>query len=489
MKKLNKLFLAMAPLATLVSLPFAQTAVAHGYISKPESRGYLCRLTQNTNCGNVVYEPQSLEGPDRFPESGPADGHIASAGHGAFSQLNAQTISRWTKRPIKAGPNEFTWTFTANHSTRDWRYFITKTTWDPNSPLTRDQFEAVPFCEYSGHYKQPPRQVTHLCNVPADRNGYHIVLGVWDVGDTGMSFYNVVDLMIDNGDTSNVYWQDVGDILSGRNLTVGSSVKTRVFGSDSKDLPSLQTVLEIDTEEAGLSGNWPLALAQKINESQSWLQAGQLDKNNQIQPMAGRNEIFAQSNSGISSVELEFVQAPLPKPDFNVSGLSHNYEVNDNAVSFDFSVDISEKATITATLNKNYSSVLTKIFNVESGQSELSLDYPEAQAGHYNLVISYNAENGTTDQKAYHLNIVVADDGGDPDPIDPIEPPKTNADFVFPDSLSSYKAGTTVLQPKNGKIYQCKPWPYNGYCVQWSKGSNQYEPGVGLYWNMAWIEQ
>ena len=155
MKKLNKLFLAMAPLATLVSLPFAQTAVAHGYISKPESRGYLCRLTQNTNSGNVVYEPQSLEGPDRFPESGPADGHIASAGHGAFSQLNAQTISRWTKRPIKAGPNEFTWTFTANHSTRDWRYFITKTTWDPNSPLLRKRSRHNSFQEEEKVQQQP----------------------------------------------------------------------------------------------------------------------------------------------------------------------------------------------------------------------------------------------------------------------------------------------------------------------------------------------
>ena len=486
MKHINKTLLAMTPIAAALLMPVSQTVSAHGYISKPESRGYLCRLGENTGCGNVVYEPQSLEGPDRFPETGPADGHIASAGHSAFSQLNAQTISRWTKRPIKAGPNEFTWTFTANHSTRDWRYFITKTTWDPNSPLTRDQFEAVPFCEYSGHYKQPPRNVTHLCNVPADRNGYHIVLGVWDVGDTGMSFYNAVDLMIDNGDASQVYWQDVGDILAGRDLRAGASIKTRVFGNDSKELASLQTVLAIDTDEAGLGTNWPLALANKINDTQSWLQAGQLDENNTIQPMAGRNEIFAQSNSGISSVELEFVAAPLPKPEFDVSGISHRYETNDSGVNFTFTTDISEKASITATLNKHYRSVVTQTFQVEAGQTELTMPYPEAEAGHYNLVINYLAENGTTDQATFHLNIVAPTDGGDP--VDPVEPPKTDADYTFPEGLSSYKAGTTVLQPKNGKVYQCKPWPYNGYCVQWSEGSNQYEPGVGLYWHMAWIE-
>ena len=244
--------------------------------------------------------------------------------------------------------------------------------------------------------------------------------------------------------------------------------------------------LTIDTDEAGLGTNWPLALANKINATQSWLQAGQLDDNNTIQPMAGRNEIFAQSNSGISSVELEFVAAPLPKPDFDVSGISHRYEINDSDVKFTFTTDISEKASITATLNKNYRSVVTHTFQVEAGQTELTMSYPEAEAGHYNLVISYLTENGTTDQATFHLNLVAPTDGGDP--VDPVEPPTTGADYTFPEGLSSYKAGTTVFQPKNGKVYQCKPWPYNGYCVQWSEGSNQYEPGVGLYWNMAWIE-
>ncbi|MEM5552192.1 N-acetylglucosamine-binding protein GbpA [Pseudoalteromonas sp. NEC-BIFX-2020_002] len=487
MNILHKTLLAISPLALAMLLPVSNTASAHGYISKPESRGYLCRLRENANCGNVVYEPQSLEGLDRFPESGPVDGHIASAGLRGFGQLDSQSINRWTKRHIKAGPNEFSWTLTAAHSSRDWRYFITKKSWNPNSPLTRDQFEAVPFCEYQSYNKQPPRQLTHLCNVPSDRSGYHIVLGVWDVADTPMSFYNVVDVMIDNGDTSNVSWQDVGDIGTGRDLKVGDKVKTRVFG-DSKELPSLQTVLEITTTEQGLSENWTLALAQKINESQSWLQAGQLNEDKNIEPISGRNEIFAQSNSGISSVELAFEMAPLPKPNFTVSGLAHNYVIKDGAISFDFTINISTKAVISATLNKSYNSVQSKTYQVDAGQSQLTLDYPHAQAGHYNLVISYVAHNGTTDKKSFHLNIAEQSTGTPGEPVPPVTPPNTDADFIFPENLSSYKANTIVLQPKNGKVYQCKPWPYNGYCVQWSEGSNQYEPGVGLYWNMAWIE-
>ena len=62
------------------------------------------------------------------------------------------------------------------------------------------------------------------------------------------------------------------------------------------------------------------------------------------------------------------------------------------------------------------------------------------------------------------------------------------ADYTFPDQLSSYTAGTKVLQPKNGKIYECKPFPYSGYCIQWNSGANQFEPGVGSHWTEAWIE-
>jgi N-acetylglucosamine-binding protein A len=60
-------------------------------------------------------------------------------------------------------------------------------------------------------------------------------------------------------------------------------------------------------------------------------------------------------------------------------------------------------------------------------------------------------------------------------------------DYIFPDNIASYKAGTVVLQPKDGKTYQCKPFPYSGYCVQWSKYATQFEPGTGSHWKEAWV--
>ena len=59
-------------------------------------------------------------------------------------------------------------------------------------------------------------------------------------------------------------------------------------------------------------------------------------------------------------------------------------------------------------------------------------------------------------------------------------------DFVFPASLGSYKAGTRVLQSKDGKVYTCKPFPYSGWCSQWAATATHYEPGVGSAWQDAW---
>ncbi|WP_341520661.1 hypothetical protein AABC73_20190 [Pseudomonas sp. G.S.17] len=60
-------------------------------------------------------------------------------------------------------------------------------------------------------------------------------------------------------------------------------------------------------------------------------------------------------------------------------------------------------------------------------------------------------------------------------------------DHAFPENVAGYKAGTKVLQPKNQRVYECKPFPYSGYCIQWSGSNTQFEPGIGSNWQEAWI--
>jgi len=177
----------------------SEQASAHGWVDGPASRAILCKNGQNTDCGAIVYEPQSLEAPKGFPNAGPADGKIASA-NGAFPKLDEQSANRWTKVNISAGTNTFTWKFTAPHATANWKYYITKPGWDPNAPLTRNSFDLTPFCTVNYGGVQPPFTYSHTCNVP-ERTGYHVILAVWEIADTANAFYNVIDVDFGGGNS------------------------------------------------------------------------------------------------------------------------------------------------------------------------------------------------------------------------------------------------------------------------------------------------
>lgn len=174
----------------LVATP--DQASAHGYVEGPASRAALCKTGQNTDCGAIVYEPQSLEAPKGFPAAGPADGKIASAG-GAFPKLDEQSATRWAKVNISPGTQTFNWKLTAAHATTSWKYYITKENWDPNAPLARSSFDLTPFCSVDYGGVRPPFTYSDTCNVP-QRTGYHVILAVWEIADTANAFYNVIDV-------------------------------------------------------------------------------------------------------------------------------------------------------------------------------------------------------------------------------------------------------------------------------------------------------
>eukprot|EP01061_Rhynchopus_euleeides_P010525 TRINITY_DN19_c0_g1_i1.p1 TRINITY_DN19_c0_g1~~TRINITY_DN19_c0_g1_i1.p1 ORF type:complete len:266 (+),score=89.57 TRINITY_DN19_c0_g1_i1:84-881(+) len=167
-------------------------ANGHGYVSSPPSRPYGCKTGLNSGCGGVQYEPQSVEGPDGWPAGGPQGGTVAAAG-GRFTALNAQSSTRWGKTQMSSGSNTFTWTFTAGHVTRDYKYYITRQGWNQNQALSSASFDTTPFCTVDGGMRRAGSSASHQCNVPT-REGYHVVMAVWDVGDTPASFYNAIDL-------------------------------------------------------------------------------------------------------------------------------------------------------------------------------------------------------------------------------------------------------------------------------------------------------
>ncbi|MGI0117249.1 N-acetylglucosamine-binding protein GbpA [Zooshikella sp. RANM57] len=475
----------LTKIALISTLFIAQGVMAHGYVSSPESRSYKCKLGQNVNCGPVQWEPQSVEGPDRYPESGPADGKIASAGLSQFSQLDEQTATRWHKSTIKPGPNKFSWHFTANHATRDWRYFITKNDWNPNQALTRSSFEATPFCSIDGNQSRPPVDVTHDCNVP-ERNGYHVVLAVWDVGDTVNSFYQAIDVNISgkgspDPDVPDTQWQDIGDINPTMNLQSGDQVKARFFNKEGEQI-NLTTSITINSAKEGQKNNWPHLLATEINKQHKSLAAGQLGKDGKIVPTMGQNNIYTLQTSDIRRAEVQIVKDQKPDPNVNVGGLKDNYVIQNNEANVDFTLTSAEKLTVDyLVFDKNNAQVAFGSTAVNNSTESVVINIKNARPGDYTLVIK--TKTFSLVQQTYQFKLV--NDSTDPGD----DGQNGDYDYSFPEGVSNYKAGTTVLQPKNGKVYQCKPFPYSGYCKQWTSTSNNFEPGVGSHWKMAWDEQ
>ena len=73
----------------------------------------------------------------------------------------------------------------------------------------------------------------------------------------------------------------------------------------------------------------------------------------------------------------------------------------------------------------------------------------------------------------------LADDGG------PSVAPGVACGSAQPWSAShSYKEGDQVTHGAPPHVYQCKPWPYSGWCT-----NSAYEPGkAGGPWQDAWVD-
>ncbi|WP_261239568.1 MULTISPECIES: N-acetylglucosamine-binding protein GbpA [unclassified Pseudomonas] len=464
----------------------AQLANAHGYASEPPSRASACRLGLNTGCGQAMYEEFSVgEAPKGFPAQGPADGKIASGGVRAdFSPLDEQSANRWHLTPLTQREVAFDWYYTTGHRTTRWEYFITKSGWNPNAPLAREAFETAPFCTVDGHGKPArgegqeshgPALEKHQCTLPADKSGQHIILGVWTIDDTAAAFYNVmdVDIQVDGGPAPE--WPRVGSINPQRDLQVGDRVKARAF-VEGVESPELSASISIDNADEGLAPNWSYKLAKRINETLPLVRAGQIDSDGEIKPVQGSNTIFAKAESGITSYQLDFKGKPVDDSYMHLHDLKPDYTLTDGKTSVDFTVMTNRDLQVTSRLFDSANQQVGFARQaVNATSSPIKLQATSSEGEHLLKVVGVNKTGRILLQEERPVQLKAA--GGD------------QYDFEFPQSLASYAAGVTVLQPKTGEVFECKPFPYEGWCKIYSENANQYEPGVGSNWQDAWIKR
>jgi chitin-binding protein len=157
---------AMAPVLAL-TLPTG-SASAHGYVNAPASRQAQC-AARTVPCGDIKYEPQSVEGPKGL--------RSCSGGNARFAELD-NDAKGWKVSDVSR-TQTFTWTFTARHRTANYEYFV-----DGTKVATID-----------GGNQQPPATVSHQVNL-GSFTGRHKVLAVWNIGDTSNAFYACIDVNI-----------------------------------------------------------------------------------------------------------------------------------------------------------------------------------------------------------------------------------------------------------------------------------------------------
>jgi predicted carbohydrate-binding protein with CBM5 and CBM33 domain len=164
-----KVALAGAVLAPVVAVALpASSASAHGYVSTPPSRQAQC-AAGTVSCGDIKYEPQSVEGPKGLAS--------CSGGNARFAELDDDSKG-WHVTPVGT-TTAFKWTLTARHATSTWQYFV------------GDRKIA----EFNDNGQIPGATVTHQVNF-GDLRGKQKVLAVWNIADTANAFYTCIDVNV-----------------------------------------------------------------------------------------------------------------------------------------------------------------------------------------------------------------------------------------------------------------------------------------------------
>jgi len=483
-KKTDAARLGAAVFALSASLFTVQQAQAHGYITEPASRDYMCRLGTNTGCGAVQYDPQATGETDKgFPATGAQDGKIASGGHPSFTAVDVQTASRWARHELNDRTLRVQWQYTAAHRSTRWEYFISKQGWNPNAPLSRETFELTPFCVVEGNGEVPidgpmgghgPGKVKHECEIPADRTGHHVVLGMWTVDDTPMAFHKIIDVDIkaDAGPGEPIDgWSAVGNISATQTLKAGDTVKLRAFtGSAESAEHSVELAITAGLEQPL---DWAHALAQKVNESSESIRAGVRGEDNAIEPVPGRlSQLFAKPESGVTNFEMHYELVGDPDAFMHFHASEPAYELVKGRADVGFSVMTNRTLAVDATLfdvdNRQVGQLRQTI---NAGTVPLSVSIRSTPGAH-TITLVGTSEDGRTVLQAVKQVEMTGEAGG------------SDYEYVYPAGLGSYVEGTSVLNAELDKVFECKPFPFTGWC---NIAAPHYVPGTGSDWSDAWI--
>lgn len=441
--------------AATMTLP--ASAWAHGALSYPESRQWICSsgATPNLNtpwgggnklvCQQIFQKGYSAIATDwsgvargnaagRMNQANyqqdPRSAHIAvmggmnapvcSSNNTTFAPLDDTKNYDWFSHitTIETGSQTFVYAASAPHNTYGNGYvdfYITKSGWDKSKPLTWNDLEAKPFCHWTPSSSNSPLQNGSggrfediNCAVPANKTGQQVIFAIWQRNDSDEAFYSCSDVNVVSGDTPPPVentWQPfysdkgVAKLPNYENLEIGDVITFTL-----NDKATLQHVYQTHISiTANNINQWQAVLAAQVNHAQSEIAVGELNpQSQQVTPVATDSSVYAMParlHDRVWSIELQH-QQPIDEKEWQpLAGTNGQAEIGDiqGINSGDSVVFRLFRQTVNA-------------YGVTSGAQDadtIRLDITDANKGHwqYALAQKFNAEAKARDVVAlgvYH---------------------------------------------------------------------------------------
>ncbi|MEU0486442.1 lytic polysaccharide monooxygenase [Streptosporangium sp. NPDC006013] len=200
---------AALSVGSLLALLPSTAAVAHGSMSNPPSRAYVCKTEgpetpKSDACKAAIaaggtqafydwHEVSRLEAGGNHRQIIP-DGQLCGAGRDKYRGLNL-TRADWPATSVSPGPLTVTYHATAPHANSNFEFYITKQSWDPTQPLRWSDLEHI-----RTFTNQNPSTFTNwTINLP-QRSGRQLIFSIWQriVGSTE-AFYTCSDVNFGGG--------------------------------------------------------------------------------------------------------------------------------------------------------------------------------------------------------------------------------------------------------------------------------------------------
>ncbi|MGV2287765.1 M60 family metallopeptidase [Trinickia sp. YCB016] len=150
-------------------------------------------------------------------------------------------------------------------------------------------------------------------------------------------------------------------------------------------------------------------------------------------------------------------------------------------------VEAGKTLTLTGTQSVNKNGTPTTYYwmvpasvgkNADTSSVQLKVPADAKPGTQYAVKLSvYDTQNKQSSTTNYTVTVKASSER-------PPEPPPGPDAYPSYQAGTAYKAGDIVLN--KGQVYQCKPFPYGGWC---SQSPSAYEPGKGWAWTDAWIKK